>query len=764
LPLLPEIVPALGAGYAVEMDRLLAHYRPDPGALVRWTPAAWAAGVLRPPLWGDNTGWPQQTAAGLRCARWFAFARVHSAEAQTVTGIFDFDYRGKLFVNGRLVCASDIALDSVARLGEQPPWPAREQDAPAAPAWRRVCRLDLRRGVNELLVSCENVSRDTWFSLFLGSGQALRASREVKVHAGWGSPCADAIRRAAVGRLDVPPLVEIQPGAAAPVEGPTWSVPGTPFPAQWRRLGPLPNRPDKEMDSLRERVLAMHQLPGAELKDGERTAVFEPVERDWFGPNNWVDLGKAHASPSGGVSYWYVAMECRFPQTVRPSVEASSDVQTRLWVSGRLISAKDCLRVRPGFYPLLVELRQAAAPGGAPPWLQQAAGNGAPAQRWLCVSLKPMTDPLEETATHLHRLRNCRLLCEWALNELPGTPEAQKARLMLAAVAPAEQTVAASLAAAQERRPRKPDRLPAFRIEKVTREQGADPEFACHLRVAHASLTEELPLEVRARIPANVPVCRAAVLNMDMGGYGIYWNRAWIEECRRIQCAMIHLAGDFIGRKAMYFAGRDGGPLLTEALRAIAKEAQRPELPNLPWVPWGLSGGGYAADEMRECSPERLLGCIPYHGESGFWAHGPFAEPTDAALAVPMLLFVGGGDMGCGKESMLMRFLKERAHGGLAAHVREPGVGHVANGPVPFQGAWIEALMRLRLPADWDPRAGPPEMRTIAEAHGWLGNLVTCEIAPADEYKGDASRAAWLPDEGVARMWQAVVGGDKGRR
>lgn len=770
-PLLPDIVLAPGMGYAVETERLPAHYRPEPGTLIRWTPVTWGKGVLRPPLWGENTGgWPQQTPAGLRCARWFASARIHSAEARTIPAVFDFDYRGKLFVNGELVCVSDSALESLARLSERPAWsddertptwPEGREVGATVSAWRRVCRLRLRRGVNEILVSCENLSRDTWFSLFFG-GRVSSPSREVRIHAGWASACADAMRRADVGELDVPHHVDLERPGDAPSGGPTWVVPGTARPAEWCRLGPLPDRSGEALDALRERLLATRLAPGAQVRDGDRTACFEPVPKDAFNKNNWVDMGTAHASPSGRVTYWYVGMRCRYAQTLQPIVQVPSDSQARLWISGRLVSWSDCVSVQPGIYPLLVEVKQAGVVGGAPPWLQKAAGKTKRSRDWLHVWVNRVADPVETTAKHLQRLGDCRRLCQWAIRELPGTPEAEKARLMLAAVGPAESSLADSPAGAGTALSRRPERLFDFRVEKVACEPGADPEFTCRLMVAHPGLAQELPFDMRVRIPSNAPVCRAAVLNMDMGGYGIYWNGGWIEECRRIKCAMIHIDGEFIGKKAMSFAERDGGSLLTEALRAVGKEAGRPELPNLPWIPWGLSGGGAAADEMRECSPERLLGCIPYHGASGYGKHGAFDEPTDAALAVPMLLFVGGNDMGS-KEAMLMRFLKERAHGGLAAHVREPGVGHVASGPVAFQGAWIEAIVHARLPTDWDPRAGPPEMRSLAASEGWLGNLVTGEVASAPEYGRDPLRAAWLPTEKVARMWQAVVQGRKDR-
>jgi MYXO-CTERM domain-containing protein len=67
----------------------------------------------------------------------------------------------------------------------------------------------------------------------------------------------------------------------------------------------------------------------------------------------------------------------------------------------------------------------------------------------------------------------------------------------------------------------------------------------------------------------------------------------------------------------------------------------------------------------------------------------------------------------------------------------------------------IEAIFKMRVPADADGAAGPIRLLDIVEGDStWVGDLYSKEIAPYTAFKGNKALTAFLPNEQLAMMWK----------
>ena len=213
------------------------------------------------------------------------------------------------------------------------------------------------------------------------------------------------------------------------------------------------------------------------------------------------------------------------------------------------------------------------------------------------------------------------------------------------------------------------------------------------------------------------------------------------------------------------------------ALTRFAQAASRPEIAHLPFVAGGVSRNGVWSQDMALALPARA---IAYANVSG-WVATP---KTDAERAVPALFVLGSETDPKEPWKMLDDVLKQYDPGrkagnpwGLAIQWGENE--HATGNNVVLAMPFFESMIRLRLPADAKPAAGPVALLPVAAASGWLADrtnwrVVTMEgkptsvvrveltakanfatVAPYDEFEGDKAAAIWLPDGRVAATWRA---------
>jgi MYXO-CTERM domain-containing protein len=130
-----------------------------------------------------------------------------------------------------------------------------------------------------------------------------------------------------------------------------------------------------------------------------------------------------------------------------------------------------------------------------------------------------------------------------------------------------------------------------------------------------------------------------------------------------------------------------------------------------------------------------------------------------ASLKVPVLYELGTGDLiENGSKKPRAGMFANRGKGAPMSLVIGQGEGHdqVTALSLGMVVDLIEAIVKLRVPADADPSKGPVRLNEINEASGnyWLGNLYTKDIAPYGQYMGDKALTAFLPNEAVAMKWK----------
>ena len=195
-----------------------------------------------------------------------------------------------------------------------------------------------------------------------------------------------------------------------------------------------------------------------------------------------------------------------------------------------------------------------------------------------------------------------------------------------------------------------------------------------------------------------------------------------------------------------------------EGMAELAETFDAPQIANLPLFPTGASAAGGQSAQFSNAYPDRILGnYVTLIGAAG-------ADMNNKpALNFPRLYVYGSRDTGGQHHKQLTQ---------LAQAFRE---NHARWGAAPMWGGhhrwwyadrlmlpYIISLLDKRIPADADYAAGPVKLKDIPEEAGYLGlhdtwdtslpQVVAWDKATQAQRRGNTS---WLPDELVARTWQA---------
>ncbi len=211
------------------------------------------------------------------------------------------------------------------------------------------------------------------------------------------------------------------------------------------------------------------------------------------------------------------------------------------------------------------------------------------------------------------------------------------------------------------------------------------------------------------------------------------------------------------------FPGRDiyarTGRTILGALDDWASMGIHPELAHVPLIARGSSNAGITAYSLLCVAPERMLCIAPNVGPR----YTP-AVPPDAALKVPALMHVGPEDplLRGGVELTEELFANAAPRGALWAWDAEQGKGHAIGHIDDVDMKFFERCIALRLPGDADGRQGPVVMPELKREDGWLVDMESwrsdlTRVAPYDAYKGDRSKAGWVPDAHVAFLYRALA-------
>ncbi|NJL21111.1 MAG: hypothetical protein HC895_10275 [Leptolyngbyaceae cyanobacterium SM1_3_5] len=205
-------------------------------------------------------------------------------------------------------------------------------------------------------------------------------------------------------------------------------------------------------------------------------------------------------------------------------------------------------------------------------------------------------------------------------------------------------------------------------------------------------------------------------------------------------------------------AGVDGVAerMFLNALTALAQKSNHPELDKVPWILWGHSGGADWSMQMLHHHPNRVIAVVNVRCGGILFSSGQseilnLAPQSVAEIrGVPVLWASGQSDPNVEECVNLPQriFSKFRQAGASWAIALEANAAHEAGDTRLLAIPYLDAVLASRV------SDRPTNLQAIRESQGWLGNLVTQEIAPVAQYKGNPLEAAWLPNEETARKWQ----------
>jgi pimeloyl-ACP methyl ester carboxylesterase len=205
----------------------------------------------------------------------------------------------------------------------------------------------------------------------------------------------------------------------------------------------------------------------------------------------------------------------------------------------------------------------------------------------------------------------------------------------------------------------------------------------------------------------------------------------------------------------------DGGSerAFLQALNLLALKSNHPELTQVPWVLWGHSGGADWAMQMLRKHSERVIAMVAMRC-GGVLVSGKStildSEIDRALLQVPVLWAVGEKEpVGWQADECLKLprqiFLRYRKAGAPWTFALAANTGHESGDTRLLAIPYLDKMIAERLAPKSD------RLRRVDSTQGWLGNIVTHEVFPANRYKDNSLKSAWLPNEETADKWQEYV-------
>ena len=202
-----------------------------------------------------------------------------------------------------------------------------------------------------------------------------------------------------------------------------------------------------------------------------------------------------------------------------------------------------------------------------------------------------------------------------------------------------------------------------------------------------------------------------------------------------------------------------------QCLVDLGKKSGHPELAEVPWALWGHSGGGHWAGGMVLLHPERVAAAwlrsgVPFLKADPKRAGIKAYTLQEAALKVPVMCNLGTKEGVTTKDGSFAGvwpaneafFNEVRSKGGLIGVAVDPLTSHECGNQRYLAIPWLDACLSARLPK----AAGDP-MRPMPTDKAWLAPIIGGEALPAEKYKDEATKAAWLPNEALAKAWMEYV-------
>src|SRR3984957_12177745 len=283
------------------------------------------------------------------------------------------------------------------------------------------------------------------------------------------------------------------------------------------------------------------------------------------------------------------------------------------------------------------------------------------------------------------------------------------------------------------------------------------------------------PVNYTIWIPKGVKTLRGVIVHQHgcgegscksglTGAYDLHWQAL----ARKHDCALLSPSYEQ-SEKAdcqMWCDPRNGSDAaFQKCLADLGAKAGHPELAKVPWALWGHSGGGHWAGGMVMLHPNRIAAAWLRSGEPLLKVDPARKEikahklPA-AALKVPLMCNLGTKEGVTVKDNNFAGvwpanqvFFKEvRGKGGLVGVAVDPLSSHDCGNQRYLAIPWLAACLTARLPK----AAGDP-LVAIPTDQAWLAPPRGGEAVSAARFIGEPLKAAWLPNEALAKAWMEYV-------
>lgn len=305
------------------------------------------------------------------------------------------------------------------------------------------------------------------------------------------------------------------------------------------------------------------------------------------------------------------------------------------------------------------------------------------------------------------------------------------------------------------------------------------PAEAPYYRVRYEASTNPgeliFPVNYTIWIPKDVKVLRGVIVHQHgcgegscksglTGAYDFHWQAL----AKKHDCALLAPSYEQPekGDCQMWCDPRNGSSAaFQKCLVDLGAKSGHPELAKLPWALWGHSGGGHWAGGMVLMHPERVAAAWLRSGvpllkanpeRSTIKAH----SLPDSSLKVPVMCNPGTKEGVTVKDSRFggvwpaneTFFNEVRSKGGIISVAVDPLSSHECGNQRYFAIPWLDACLSARLPK---VSGGP--LNPMPTDQVWLAPITGGEAQPIAKFSGDPLKAAWLPNEAVAKSWMQYV-------
>ncbi len=305
------------------------------------------------------------------------------------------------------------------------------------------------------------------------------------------------------------------------------------------------------------------------------------------------------------------------------------------------------------------------------------------------------------------------------------------------------------------------------------------PAEAPYYRVRYEASTNPgeltFPVNYTIWIPKDVKNLRGVIVHQHgcgegscksglTGAYDLHWQAL----AKKHDCALLAPSYEQPekGDCQMWCDPRNGSSAaFQKCLVDLGAKSGHPQLSKLPWALWGHSGGGHWAGGMVLMHPERVAAAWLRSGVPLLKANAERSTIKahtlpDAALKVPVMCNPGTKEGVTVKDSRFggvwpaneTFFNEVRSKGGLISVAVDPLSSHECGNQRYLAIVWLDACLSARL-----PKVATDPLNAMPTDQVWLAPITGSEAQPMAKFSGEPLKAAWLPNEAIAKSWMQYV-------